>query len=648
MATGIYIGAKKALPSNYTQVEYIESRYDHYIDTGFKPNQNTRVVMDVWSDSGDNTAYFGTRSSSSSSDMFMLYEVSLTSLRSDFGSGQNTFTVDSSHSRGIVDMSKTTTSFKTYSVSNSSSTFTSSYNLYLLAVNTAGTASLSGKVKLYSCQIYDNGTLVRDYIPCINASGTTGVYDLVGGKFYSNAGSGEFTVGRTVPSTSYDAEVAKSVSKLYVGVGNIARKVTKAYIGDNSGIARLCYQAKAPWNPVIVVAGYNTNGSAAKRVYTSTDCGKTWTQCSIPTNSWGVPSNICYGNGVFVFGTSAYNDGNNYYHHTSNDGLTWKSYHSDRKIFTNIVFGNGKFVAIAYDYYNGYSYIGTSTDGATWSWANKDLVTARNGVHLFFDNANNKFFAWSQTYAEAGYISTDGVTWTKTSSNGNSSGFNVVSMANGKFFQYYYNDSSYYRYTEDYGTTIKSTSFPTDSEIWYKDGYYHTVGGKSTNPTGSYTNKTVTNKPSQYSKIHQHEDIILAMYYGGHNGTENWDKISTDGGATYTAINPMGSNSYCYISGACLNVDGGGKYTVGERGGSTATISFTIDGTTYQAKEGMTWLQWVYSDYNTRGLVVVALSGKSCVGIYDADFGGYFYLCLGDSVVLSSETITSGTAYYIE
>ena len=28
-------------------------------------------------------------------------------------------------------------------------------------------------------------------------------------------------------------------------------------------------------------------------------------------------------------------------------------------------------------------------------------------------------------------------------------------------------------------------------------------------------------------------------------------------------------------------------------------ISFTIDGTSYQAEEGMTWAQWVNSDYNT-------------------------------------------------
>ena len=35
-----------ALPSGYTQYEYIESSGTQYIDTGFKPNQNTRTVID--------------------------------------------------------------------------------------------------------------------------------------------------------------------------------------------------------------------------------------------------------------------------------------------------------------------------------------------------------------------------------------------------------------------------------------------------------------------------------------------------------------------------------------------------------------------------------------------------------------------------
>ena len=36
-----------SIPSGYKRLEYIKSSGTQYIDTGFKPNQNTRVVMDV-------------------------------------------------------------------------------------------------------------------------------------------------------------------------------------------------------------------------------------------------------------------------------------------------------------------------------------------------------------------------------------------------------------------------------------------------------------------------------------------------------------------------------------------------------------------------------------------------------------------------
>ena len=39
-------------------------------------------------------------------------------------------------------------------------------------------------------------------------------------------------------------------------------------------------------------------------------------------------------------------------------------------------------------------------------------------------------------------------------------------------------------------------------------------------------------------------------------------------------------------------------------------IRFTIDGTTYLAEEGMTWGEWVDSEYNTDGFVYVADMGN--------------------------------------
>lgn len=49
--------------------------------------------------------------------------------------------------------------------------------------------------KLYACEIYGDGTLVRDFIPCKNANNVVGLYDLVNKEFYTNAGSGSFTGG---------------------------------------------------------------------------------------------------------------------------------------------------------------------------------------------------------------------------------------------------------------------------------------------------------------------------------------------------------------------------------------------------------------------------------------------------------------------
>ena len=45
-------------------------------------------------------------------------------------------------------------------------------------------------------------------------------------------------------------------------------------------------------------------------------------------------------------------------------------------------------------------------------------------------------------------------------------------------------------------------------------------------------------------------------------------------------------------------------------GGSATLITFTIDGTEYQAEEGMTWEQWVDSEYNS-GIFIKHIDGFS-------------------------------------
>lgn len=64
----------------------------------------------------------------------------------------------------------------------------------------SGSAVTSIKAKLYSAQIYNGASLplIRDFVPCINPSGAVGLYDLVGAKFYGNAGTGVLSAGPAV------------------------------------------------------------------------------------------------------------------------------------------------------------------------------------------------------------------------------------------------------------------------------------------------------------------------------------------------------------------------------------------------------------------------------------------------------------------
>ena len=182
-------------------LEYIQSSGTQYIDTGFKPNQNTRVVMDIeiLSTSGTTAAIFGARNSTSSSNnAFVLWKISNSAFRSDYRSSTSKVSV-TPIGRHTIDKNKNAITIDSTRATHTAGTFQASYNLCLFANNGSGTID-SRKIhaKLYSCQIYDNGTLIRDYIPIRSDDGSIGLYDQINEVFYPNKGSGTFTAGPSV------------------------------------------------------------------------------------------------------------------------------------------------------------------------------------------------------------------------------------------------------------------------------------------------------------------------------------------------------------------------------------------------------------------------------------------------------------------
>lgn len=204
----------RGLPKEYTQVEYIESSGSQYINTGFVPNSNTRVVMDVMlvKQTVAAKAIFGARSASSGTDSGSFTFLSIETgakTRSDYFGSSVTGNFPILGKRVVIDRDKNVCNVDGNVITNKTSANKCSVNMYLFAVNTANSAVLWSNLKLYSCQIYDNGTLKLDFVPAKRVSDNViGMYDMVSKTFFTNAGTGVFTAG---------AEVKKPVAA-YVGV----------------------------------------------------------------------------------------------------------------------------------------------------------------------------------------------------------------------------------------------------------------------------------------------------------------------------------------------------------------------------------------------------------------------------------------------
>lgn len=213
-----------ALPSGYTKLDYIESSGTQYINTGFKPNQNTRCVIDIENLSSAQAAFFGARANQNAAS-FTYFSLTATTGRSDYGSSKQSMSFTNTVGRYTVDQNKNVCTANGVTATGTANTFQLTNNLYLMAVNQADAATQNAKLKLYSAKIYDNGTLVRDFIPCKNANGTLGLWDNVNSVFYANAGKGTFSTGKKhktlINGTGYEI---KSGRVLIAGTGYDIKK----------------------------------------------------------------------------------------------------------------------------------------------------------------------------------------------------------------------------------------------------------------------------------------------------------------------------------------------------------------------------------------------------------------------------------------
>jgi hypothetical protein len=189
------------LPSGYTALNYLTFNNAPYIDTGFKPTQNTRIVIDFELLNAVAAGLFGSRDGDKNNAYNIFAYSTNNAFRDDYYNSQQS-SIPSAIGRYIIDKDKNITTLTGVTNSNlkdtithTKSTFSGNYNMFIGAVNSVGTAIYIASIKLYTAKIYNDGVLIRDFVPCIDRSGEYGLFDKIYKLFYGNAGTGSFTGG---------------------------------------------------------------------------------------------------------------------------------------------------------------------------------------------------------------------------------------------------------------------------------------------------------------------------------------------------------------------------------------------------------------------------------------------------------------------
>ena len=214
---GLYFGAKaikKAFLGNklvfnkkpyYCEVEYLVSTNGHqYINTEYTGNSATNVIIGASSSlASSNIPLFGARDTNGYYNSFSIWQnVGTNGVRFDYTDTKANVTY--SHSwltTGINIIEKNGRYNYVNGVevnSNSEKTFSCNNPFYLMSINTSGIA-VNGFIGSVSfCKIYDNGTLVRDFIPVLDLDMKPCMYDKVTKQFFYNQGTDEFLYGKVV------------------------------------------------------------------------------------------------------------------------------------------------------------------------------------------------------------------------------------------------------------------------------------------------------------------------------------------------------------------------------------------------------------------------------------------------------------------
>ena len=180
------------------EVEYIQSSWTQYIDTWFIPSNTSKVQVSMWWFTIVWTWWvlFWARYAWASNWRWFLISYNNGNSSYQFGWTYSSVlptwwtswdhTLEISQTWVYIDWNLASTP--------STVTFTSPVSMTIFCDNDNWTKNEYSSYKLYTFKIWDNWTLVRDFVPSYRKSDNViWLYDIVNDKFYTNAGSWTFT-----------------------------------------------------------------------------------------------------------------------------------------------------------------------------------------------------------------------------------------------------------------------------------------------------------------------------------------------------------------------------------------------------------------------------------------------------------------------
>lgn len=188
---------KSLLPTEYKQLQWIENPSDAYINTGFTTTNTTtaEIIFELPYVNNGTLTPIGSRSKNNNSRFII--NRSSNGFQYNYGS----------KSSGFVNLEESVYNIKMRigegTINGSSFPNLSNVNLsdtlpiYLFAMNNNKSARNNAKnMKLYSCKIYNNNLLVRDFIPAKRKSDSAiGLYDIVNNTFNLSPNNTKFIGG---------------------------------------------------------------------------------------------------------------------------------------------------------------------------------------------------------------------------------------------------------------------------------------------------------------------------------------------------------------------------------------------------------------------------------------------------------------------